>query len=241
MTAALCQFPFAGFGCTPSPAGLFRIGAAALALREVRGSDIFLWEPSHGAHLLLGRLARRKGIRVIALIHNIKSLVPDQPCPIRPSVTNWLDIELALLANAEVIFCLSTWDLWLLRLRGLHVRLLPYYPARSRQQALCAIRAARLTAQIDGSIVVLGSAHNPPTRLGMIEQLKNHQPKFRPTAGNSIPFLWCRHRPDRGRPAAAQRPSSRLCRRRNLEAASGDRERCLVSSTADYGSVDTYR
>jgi Glycosyl transferases group 1 len=172
MTAALSRFPLAGFGCTPSLAGLFRIGAAELALRDLQRSDVLLWAPSYGAHLALGRLARRKGIRVIALIHNIESLVPNQPCPIRSSRSDWLDIELAHLANAEVIFCHSRWDQWFLCLRGLQARLLPYYPARSRQQSLCAIRTARLTGPIGDRVVVLGSAHNQPTRLGMIEQLR---------------------------------------------------------------------
>ena len=217
MIAALRRFPFAGFGCTPSPAGLFRIGAAALALRGIQASDIFLWEPSHGAHLVLGRLARRKGVRVIALIHNIESLVPDQPCPIRASVTNWLDIELALLANAEVIFCLSSWDLWLLRLCGLPARLLPYYPARSRQEALLPSAPLRLTGPVDSSIVVLGSAHNPPTRLGMIEQLriiKENSDQLR-----AISFISVVPRPIELAqwPDAAECPCSRLSRRRGLE------------------------
>ena len=170
----LSYFPFSEFGCIPSLRGIFRIGAADAALRELRSSDTFLWAPSHahGANLILGQLARRKGARVLALIHNIESLVPNQRCPIRASLGNWLDVELAFLAKAEVIYCHSRWDQWFLRLHGLEARLLPYYPPKTRLSSLSRIRAARLAGDIGRNIVVLGNARNEPTRLGMTKQLR---------------------------------------------------------------------
>ena len=172
LLAGLAHLPFVGCGWTASPAGLFRIGAAALAVRRLESEDVFLWAPSYGAHLVLGPLARRRGSRVIALIHNIESLVPNQPCPIRPSQSNWLDLELACLSDADVVFCHSRWDQWFLRLRGLEAHFLPYYPTQARCEWLCRIRDRRLKGPMGDSIVVLGNAHNEPTRLGMLEQLR---------------------------------------------------------------------
>jgi glycosyltransferase involved in cell wall biosynthesis len=172
LLAGLAHLPFAGCGWTASPQGLFRIGAAALAVRRLERRAVFLWAPSYGAHLVLGPLARRRGSRVIALIHNIESLVPNQPCPIRPSQSNWLDLEIACLSNADVVFCHSRWDQWFLRMRGLEAHLLPYYPTHARCEWLRRIRERRLQGPIGDSIVVLGNADNPPTRLGMLEQLR---------------------------------------------------------------------
>lgn len=172
LLAGLAHLPHAGCGPTLSPPGLFRIGASARAARRLARPDVFLWAPSYGAHLVLGPLARRRGSRVVALIHNIESLVPNQPCPVRPARRNWLDIELACLASAEAIYCHSRWDQWFLRLRGLDARLLPYHPARARAAALGRIRERRAQGPIGESVLVLGNAINHPTRLGVLEQLR---------------------------------------------------------------------
>jgi len=172
LLSGLSHLPSARPGRLPTPAGLFRIGAAAHAIRGLKPSDLFLWAPSYGAHAMLGRLARGNGVRVVALIHNIESLVPDQPCPIRPSLRDWHDLELAWLEDADVIFCHSRWDQWYLRLRGLDARPLPYFPARPRYESLLGFRQRRRIEQRRERIVVLGNAHNPPTWRGMLEQLE---------------------------------------------------------------------
>lgn len=187
--AGLCQYPFLALGTRPSVTGMFRIGVAALAARQLKSPGTFLWAPSYGAHLVLGRLARARGMRVIAVIHNLESLVPNQPCPIRPSQRDWLDLELRLLADAEVVFCHSRWDQWFLRLRGIDARLLPYFPAATRYEALHQVRVEREASAPAKLVVVLGNALNPPTKLGMVSQiamLKRHAFEL-----NGIDFHFC--------------------------------------------------
>jgi hypothetical protein len=102
-------------------------------------------------------------VPIVAVPHNIESLVPGQPPFIVPSLQRNRQVELNMLRMARACFCISAEDALLLRSEGVDAEVLPYFPAAERLQELTAIREARTEGGGDGPLVVLGSVTNPPT------------------------------------------------------------------------------
>ena len=102
-------------------------------------------------------------VPIVAVPHNIESLVPGQPPFIISSPEPNRKAEMKMLRMARACFCISAEDALLLRSEGVDAEVLPYYPAAERLQELTAIRDARTEGGGDGPLVVLGSVTNPPT------------------------------------------------------------------------------
>jgi glycosyltransferase involved in cell wall biosynthesis len=128
------------------------------------GAKLLIWEATK--NYVAPYVAKETGFKVVALPHNLEALVPKQDGFFEDCET-----EIRALAKADVIFCIAREEEWLLRLNGVNAYYLPYYPPRSIVEKLLNIRQSRLNLS-RSRFLILGTANNPPTRLGMIEQLE---------------------------------------------------------------------
>lgn len=131
---------------------------------------LFVYEGSAEFHYPVVEEALRRGKRVIAVMHNLESLVPGR----RSSVTRHyapadFPNEVALLRQCEMVFMISREETWLLRLWGVNAYYLPYYPAKECREWLLDIRKQRaiLPKTKKPTYLVIGSAINQPTAIGM--------------------------------------------------------------------------
>jgi hypothetical protein len=113
---------------------------------------------------LFKKLIRRR-IPVIAVCHNIESVVPGQVKKDR--ARELLEKELELLSQCRLVITISREEDVILRNFGITSRYMPYYPVESIQKRLLAIREKRrFTSKED--ILMVGTSKNLPTREGMI-------------------------------------------------------------------------
>ena len=169
---------FGRFGSVDQ-AGVGLTGFRALfyrrALAAHRGEKVLLWETTYDH--LLPNLARSAGYRVIALPHNLESLVSEKVfADPRYDPLPDLGAEVARLALAHHVFTISREERWLLEARGLDPSYLPFYPFGALARECRILRARRESSsspdgRIDGPLLVLGSAFNPATARGMHWQL----------------------------------------------------------------------
>ncbi|MBW4524949.1 MAG: hypothetical protein KME18_07090 [Phormidium tanganyikae FI6-MK23] len=131
-------------------------------LTEHSGTKLLLWEATK--NYVAPYLAKDKGFQVIAMPHNLESFVSDQT-----AFHESLSTEIQALAKADCVFCIAREEEWLLRLHGVNAHYLPYYPPQAIEQHLSKIRSDRRPS---ARYLILGSASNPPTRQGMIEQIQ---------------------------------------------------------------------
>ncbi|NDJ18733.1 glycosyltransferase family 4 protein [Myxacorys almedinensis] len=133
-------------------------------LRQHSGSKLLLWEATK--NYVAPYVASDVGFRVVAMPHNLESLVPKQD-----AFFEGFETEVSALAKANVVFCISREEEWLLRTKGINAHYLPYYPPEPVLERLLNIRDARSHAE-KRRFLILGNANNPPTEQGMIEQLQ---------------------------------------------------------------------
>lgn len=139
-------------------------------LSQHEGRKILLWEATN--NYLLPYVAKELGFKIIAIPQNLESLVKPNLDPY--SGQGWpgsFESEIEHLAKADAVFGISREEQWLLKLRGINADYLPYYPPEPILNNLLNLRQAR-TSSKKQRYLILGSAINPPTREGMIEQLQ---------------------------------------------------------------------
>lgn len=120
----------------------------------------FLWENTNDRDMLY--LMKATGHRVMALPHNIESLV-------NGNSLKALEAEVTNLKICDAVFTISKEETWLFRLLGLNAHYLPYYPPSAAESFFLSIRDRR-GLRVPNShkrFALLGSVTNPPTRTGM--------------------------------------------------------------------------
>lgn len=136
---------------------------------KYKGQDVtFLWENTHDTVALY--MMKAAGAKIIAYPHNLESLVPTQKDPITHKVAPlWLYEEVARLKQCDEVYTISKEETWLLQLFGIGAKYFPYYPPKEIEQELQAIKTKREKRKQNNvkQYLILGSATNPPTRMGM--------------------------------------------------------------------------
>ena len=142
--------------------------------------DVFVWQSTNEYFQNLCYLAKRNGKRVIAVPHNLESLVPNSKSgSLEERAPKPFLREIKILKQCDSVFCISHEETWLLRLFGVNAFYLPYYPAREAEQQMLDIRQRRQSVEQSKSLLLVGSALNSPTRTGMqqiIDWWKDHAP-----------------------------------------------------------------
>lgn len=140
---------------------------AMARMRAIPERSTILWEDTWNP--VVAHAAKQCGHRLIAAPQNIEMLVPEQ----FESFYHFgqgipLENEITAVRLADAVFTISREEQWLLRCFGIDSRFLPYYPPTGALDDLLAIREKR-EASSKQHILVMGSATNPPTKLGMIQ------------------------------------------------------------------------
>ena len=138
---------------------------------KYKGQDIvFLWENTHDVAALY--LMKAAGAKVIGYPHNLESLVPTQIDALsHKKAPYWLYEEIERLKLCDEVYAISKEETWLLQLFGVNAMYYPYYPPKEVKRMLLDIKSKReayhQNATQESSYLILGSATNPPTRMGM--------------------------------------------------------------------------
>ena len=139
-------------------------------------TNIFIWECTRSENYFIPDLVKGYGKKVIAIPHNLESLVPNQISSISfKKAPDWYKEEISYLSKCNFVFCISQEETWLLKLFGINAFYLPYYPTDSTIDLLKEIRNKRITKQKTGvkrKILMFGSADNQPTKIGILDRIK---------------------------------------------------------------------
>ena len=157
--------------------GPYQYGRAievAMALsRQGSTSPAVVWESLRGVSLWMGRALERFGGRTVAVPHNVEALVPgSRSAWTRRAGPDWLAEEIWALRASHVVFAISSHDQFILRGCGIRAELLPYEPPQSLRSHLERVRESRVQGLERNVVLLVGTATNPPTRLGFEEALR---------------------------------------------------------------------
>lgn len=134
-----------------------------------KGQNVtFLWENTNDVASLY--LMKAAGAKIIGYPHNLESLVPTQCDPItHKRAPYWLYEEIARLKLCDEVYAISKEETWLLQLFGVNAKYYPYYPPKEIEKEFLEIKKKRELRKNNEKMqyLILGSATNPPTRMGM--------------------------------------------------------------------------
>jgi len=159
--------PFYRFGACGFPYQIYRN-----AFTNHSGVKLLLWEATRELFLIAPYVARKAKFKVIAVPHNLESLVVGQIDHfVGRGFPESFENEMKHLSQADAVFCISREEQWLLNLRGLNADFLPYYPPKPILANLLNLREARKSS-LNQRFLILGTAMNQPTLVGLIEQIQ---------------------------------------------------------------------
>ncbi len=126
---------------------------------------VMLWESTSDFNYFMPWLAKKYGKHIIALPHNLESLVPNRRSHVDGTYApTKFRQEIATLQSCDAVFAISREEEWLLNLFGVNAHYLPYYPPKAVQTDMIAIREQRNPGN---AVFMMGSALNEPTAIGM--------------------------------------------------------------------------
>ena len=130
----------------------------------------FVWESTVSGNYSYPYLMKAAGAKVIAVPHNLESVVPTQKDSQTGAVApKWFYNEVERLKKCDAVFAISKEETWILRLFGVNAYYLPYYPPQEAFDYLLQIREKRAAREDNDEkkFLLLGSATNVPTQNGM--------------------------------------------------------------------------
>jgi hypothetical protein len=140
-------------------------------------AKVFLWECTRSDNFFVPLLAKKYGKKIIAMPHNIESLVPEQVSTISlKKAPRWFREEIRYLSFCDLVFCISREETLFLKLFGMRSQYLPYFPTKAIESFFTDVREKRkIRSNVNykfEKLLMLGSANNQPTRKGMIDRIK---------------------------------------------------------------------
>lgn len=132
-----------------------------IVLDKYKDQDvIFSWENTNDRDMLY--LMKAAGHKVIGLPHNLESLVSSHS-------VHALESEVENLRDCDEVFTIAKEEAWLLRLLGLNAHYFPYFPPREVVEKCEQIHTQRAERgnKLEKHFLLLGSASNGPTKVGM--------------------------------------------------------------------------
>lgn len=143
---------------------------------ELYNSKLFIYETSKLTLAPLIPYYKKKGFRVIGMPHNLESLVPGSESELtKMRSPNWLFEEIRFLKFFDTVFAISKEETLFLLQCGIKAEYLPYFPVDEVFRYLQEIRGIRIkkAGKTYGNrkLLMLGSAINPPTFIGMKDRI----------------------------------------------------------------------
>jgi len=133
---------------------------------------VMLWESTRQKNFVLPFANEHKDLAIVAMPHNIESLVAGQASDFTGKMApDWFSEELHSLKKCAHVVAISPEDQLLFQLFGIEASLLPYYPPVAVQQFLSDIRLHRAELLHSNKILLLGTAGNIPTFEGMLKSI----------------------------------------------------------------------
>lgn len=127
------------------------------------GIDLaFLDDPIY--FLPLFETLERRGVPIVAVCHNLESLVPSQVE--KPYAGELLRQELDVLSRCRLVVTISREESWLLNNTGIANCFFPYYPLPPVLDRLLAVRRLRSQRPGSGGVLLLANAKNPQSGQG---------------------------------------------------------------------------
>jgi len=134
------------------------------AAGELAGMDlVFMDDPIY--FLPLFESLQRLHVPVVAICHNLETLVPSQVE--NGSSLTLLRRELDILSRCRLVVTISREETWLLRNLGVRCFYFPYYPREPVLGRLQAVRGIRAANGGKSGILMLANAKNPQSGQGM--------------------------------------------------------------------------
>lgn len=136
---------------------------------------IFFWEPfSDYSDFYMPYLCLERGIRIVAVPHNIESLVSNNRL-FGSNLTSprWFKKEIDYLSKCDHIFTISLEDQWLLGLYNLESEFLEYHLSNLDTEKAIEISQIRNDSDQREHLLMLGTAHNMPTLEGMVAVIES--------------------------------------------------------------------
>lgn len=139
-------------------------------------SSVMLWESTRMEFSFVVPLFKEKGFKVVAIPHNIESLVPKLNSGITDKTPpDWFMEEMKMLRKCNYVFAISREETLMLKQFRVNAIYLPYYPGIDTFNYLKNIRDEREKKMKIHSkrkkILMLGSAINTPTKEGIINRI----------------------------------------------------------------------
>ena len=139
---------------------------------QTKNADIFYWESTRDVWYILPYLAKKYNKQVVAFPHNLEALVGGQTS----TIFSWnaeqrFAREMAVLRACERVYAISNEETWLLQLMGVNAEALLYQLPTAIKEQCQKVKERRMESSKD-YYLMLGSAINPPTRIGMEEVLR---------------------------------------------------------------------
>lgn len=134
-------------------------------LRLVIVDDPIYFEP-------VVRQCSKLGLKVVAHCHNIETL--SAPQVLATAQHKLFAYELELLSTCDAVISISREETFLLRNLGINVIYFPYYPVGQIETRMRAVRTKR-QGNAKKNFLLLGTAANLPTRIGMTKVIEAWQ------------------------------------------------------------------
>lgn len=141
-------------------------------LKQLMHSSLILYEHAYHLNWFIPVLLKRQGHTIIAIPHNLETLVIGQSSKLSklPAPIGFLE-ELLVLKTADLVLSISKEEEWLLNLLGVNTIYFPYAPGSLELIMLDEVKIARKNRKNNSSFLIMGTAGNPPTIEGMTDLL----------------------------------------------------------------------
>lgn len=153
---------------------LSNIYFAKKLLSKIESKSLIIYEHSLNLNWYIPLLFKKKGHKILAIPHNFETLVPTQFSGLSMKANpQGLFEEIEVLNASDLVLTISKEEEWLLNLFRINALYFPYYPSSIELNKFREIAQIRKDRKQNKNFLILGTASNPPTKMGMLELLSN--------------------------------------------------------------------
>lgn len=146
--------------------------------QNFKKANLVLWESTDDSNWFIPMIVKDIfNKKVIALVHNIESLVPNQNSSINVKSKNRLSLEIRYLTKCDFQIVISREEEWFLGLNGGRTIYLPYEPNNETMEAFLKVSQIRQSKCSFQGYLWFGSIGNIPAYNGLMKLLEFNEKK----------------------------------------------------------------